>query len=86
MKSEEIPVLQLPAEASKTQKAAIMDMNNKRWCLEMEHRLQTPAMQHVEPKGAPFPPGLEGPWAVQEDRIQVSLHNSKNQEQNQADN
>lgn len=29
MKPEEIPVLQLPAEVAKTQKAAIMDMNNK---------------------------------------------------------
>lgn len=30
VKPEEIPVLQLPAEAPKTQKAAIMDTNNKR--------------------------------------------------------
>lgn len=29
VKPEELPVLQLPAEVSKTQKAAIMDMSNK---------------------------------------------------------
>lgn len=37
----------------------------------MDHSLQTPAMLHVELKGAQLPPGLEQPRAVQEDRIQV---------------
>lgn len=75
-----MPISQLPE--AKTWEVAIMDMSNKEMLLCNGWQAPNPSHDDVEPKLVWLPPGLKWLWAVDDDRIQVWLHNLKNQEKN----
>lgn len=81
MKPEEIPVLQLPAEILKTQKAAIIDMSNKEMMPWNGPQAPNPSHAACGAQGSSASSGAgAASSSPQEDRIQVRLHSSKNQE------